>query len=84
MAANRIVNQPPGQGDTFFGLTAPTNEYFTGFSMEYFGTPSNPTLWFDDLGFRTEVVVPEPAALVLAAVAGTALFGLAGLRRRRK
>jgi hypothetical protein len=79
MIASRTITEPAGQGDTFFGLTAPADSYFTGFSLRYFGTPTNPLQWFDDIGFRTDVVVPEPASglLLLSALV------CAGLGRKR-
>lgn len=60
MSASRVISESEALGDTFFGLTAPGAEHFTGFSLEY-DNPINAQLWFDDIGFRTRV--PSPTVL---------------------
>jgi VCBS repeat-containing protein len=59
VSASRTINDPTKAGDTFFGLSAPSGDYFTGFSLSYsgavFGTPDT-GLWFDDIGFITSQV----------------------------
>lgn len=60
-SAFRIIDEPEAAGDTFFGLTAPDGDYFTGFSIEY-DSGINSSLWFDDIGFRTHVFSSEPPA----------------------
>ncbi|SIO19312.1 hypothetical protein SAMN05444166_2918 [Singulisphaera sp. GP187] len=58
-SASRPINNATGAGDTFFALSAPAGDYFTGFALSYsgavFGTPDT-RLWFDDLGFITAPV----------------------------
>lgn len=86
LAATRSISEANGQGDTFYGFTAPAGDYFAGFSLAYDGAVvPDFRLWFDDIGFRTAVVtavpaVPEPSTLVLMA---TGAVGVALSRRRR-
>ena len=59
--------------DTFYGFTAPAGTYISSLSVT-----RSALIPFDDLGFVTAVVVPEPASLGLLGLGGLAL-----LRRRR-
>jgi hypothetical protein len=52
LSATRSISEATALGDTFYGLTAPEGDYFTGFSIGYDGV-INEQLWFDDIGFRT-------------------------------
>lgn len=52
VSATRPINEDAGLGDTFFGLTAPEGDHFTGFSLSY-DSDLDKQLWFDDIGFRT-------------------------------
>ncbi|MEZ6134573.1 MAG: Ig-like domain-containing protein [Pirellulaceae bacterium] len=63
LEASRQISEPNGQGDTFFGLSAPAGEYITGFTIGYAGAVASPDfrLWFDDIGFITDVVTPNQA-----------------------
>jgi hypothetical protein len=72
-----------GTHDTFFGYIAPAGQWITRLELSAYnnGQTIN-TMGFDDLGFVTAVVVPEPSCVALLA------FGLVGLlpayRRRRR
>lgn len=79
LSASRAISEEWGNGDTFFGLSAPTGDYFTGFTLEFDGsiTPFQ-RLWYDDVGFIT-AIVPEPTSAML--LASTALICL---RRRAR
>ncbi|HPF37767.1 MAG TPA: PEP-CTERM sorting domain-containing protein [Phycisphaerae bacterium] len=81
LAATRHMFEPATMGDTFFGLRAPANDYFTGFSLTYDGGAGGDNrLWFDDIGFITApVTVPEPASVVMCLVGAIVITG----RRRR-
>lgn len=57
VSASRIILEANGQGDTFYGLTAPAGDYITGYTIGYDGpVVADVRLWFDDLGFITGVV----------------------------
>jgi hypothetical protein len=60
LSASRIILEANGQGDTFYGLTAPSGDYITGYTIGYDG-PIVPDvrLWFDDIGFITSVMTPN-------------------------
>lgn len=54
VSAVRHINDMAGQGDTFYGLKAPTGDYFTGLTIRYDGSvTSNYNMFFDDVGFIT-------------------------------
>ncbi len=59
VSATRHIDDPTTEGDTFYGLAAPANDYITSLTLSYDG-PVNGTpdtrLWFDDLGFITAPV----------------------------
>jgi Bacterial Ig domain/Cadherin domain len=62
VSASRRISESNSQGDTFFGLTAPTGEYITEFRIGYDGAIESPDirLFFDDIGFITNFVPNRP------------------------
>ncbi|HEU5116416.1 MAG TPA: cadherin-like domain-containing protein, partial [Isosphaeraceae bacterium] len=59
LSASRHINEATGQGDTFYGFTAPEGDSITGFSLRYDGAVSgtpDTRLWFDDIGFVTQPI----------------------------
>ena len=58
MSATRPISEANGQGDTFFGFTAPSGDHITRMTIGYDGAiVPDVRLWFDDLGFITGPVV---------------------------
>ena len=67
MSATRQINEATKAGDTFYGFTAPANDYFIGLDVVYGGTAPDlaaTRLRLDDIGFITANVptVPPPTA----------------------
>ncbi|MCB9853070.1 MAG: hypothetical protein H6819_08240, partial [Phycisphaerales bacterium] len=77
VSAVRHMFEPAAQGDTFFGLRAPANDYFTGFTLRYDGAVGGDNrLWFDDIGFITDIVsVPEPASVLFLSIGALPMLG---------
>lgn len=65
ISASRPISELNSQGDTFFGLRAPTGEYITSFKIGHDGSMlvSDLRLFFDDIGFITKVVTPNNSPL---------------------
>jgi VCBS repeat-containing protein len=58
MSATRPISEANGQGDTFFGFTAPAGDYISQMTIGYDGAVvPDVRLWFDDLGFITGPIV---------------------------
>src|SRR5207248_3692134 len=65
VSASRNISEALGQGDTFFGLRAPAGRYITGINIIH-NHPTSTRMYFDDVAFRTGVVVPFRAEKVPA------------------
>jgi hypothetical protein len=59
ISASRAISEDGGLGDTFYGLTAPGGDHFTGFSISY-DSGIDQAIWFDDIGFRTVAPGNQP------------------------
>ena len=56
LTASRPILEAAGEGDTFFGFTAPPGTYIEGFELNHEGTGNFTFLSFNDIGFRTAAV----------------------------